>query len=138
MNRQQKDFALYSIETAHKRLREAAYLIDGGFYNSSIRASYYAIFDISKGLLNLKGIKTESHDRVKVMLSKEFIRAKMLPADFAKKFTQLKALREDADYEEYIEFTQVDALEAYNEACDYVGYCKNLIKEILKESESRL
>ena len=113
MNRYEKDLAFYRIETAHKRLKEAKYLMEGGYYNSSIRASYYAIFDISRGLLNLKGIKAESHEGVKVMLSKEFIRAKILPADFAKRFSQLKALREDADYEEYIEFTRENAVEAY-------------------------
>ena len=131
MNRYEKDLAFYRIETARKRLEEAKYLMEGDYYNSSIRASYYAVFDISRGLLSLKGIKAESHEGVKVMVSKEFIRAKILPADFARRFSQLKALREDADYEEYVEFTKENAMEAYEEAREYVEHCEKVIREIV-------
>jgi len=44
------------------------------------------------------------------MLSKELIiEAKILPYDFAKKYFQLKALRKDVDYEDFITYTREDA-----------------------------
>lgn len=68
------------------------------------------------------------------MLSKQLIReAKILPSDFAKKFSILKALREDVDYEDFIKFSSADAKEALTIASDFVEKVSEVIEQVIKD-----
>jgi len=68
------------------------------------------------------------------MLSKELVKeAKLLPHDFAKKYSQLKALREDVDYEDFITYTREDAEEAIEIAQTFIAKVSDVIEKIVKE-----
>lgn len=103
----------YRTEIAQNRLKAARVLLKEGFYNDAISKAYFAIHAVSRALLILHDIRAVTHEGVKTMLSKELVKeARILPQDFTKKYSQLKALREDADYEDFIIYTREDAEEA--------------------------
>ncbi|MBM4137767.1 MAG: HEPN domain-containing protein [Nitrospira sp.] len=123
----------YRSEIAINRLKAARVLLKEGFYNDAISKAYFAIHAISRAVLILHDIRAFTHEGVKTMLSKELIKeAKILPRDFAKKYSQLKALREDADYEDFISYTKEDAEEAIEIADRFIQKGLEIIEEIVK------
>ncbi|MEW6417433.1 MAG: HEPN domain-containing protein [Nitrospirota bacterium] len=124
----------YRQEIAQKRLKAAKFLLKEGFYNDAVSKAYFAIHAVSRAILILRDIRASTHDGVKIMLSKELIKeAKILPQDFAKKYSQLKALREDADYEDFITYTKEDAEEAIDIADKFIQKVHVIIKGIIKK-----
>jgi uncharacterized protein (UPF0332 family) len=124
----------YRQEIAQKRLKAAKFLLKGGFYNDAVSKAYFAIHVVSRAILILRDIRASTHDGVKIMLSKELIKeAKILPQDFAKKYSQLKALKEDADYEDFITYTKEDAEEAIDIADKFIKKVYVIIKGIIKK-----
>ncbi len=118
---------------ASERLRAAEVLLKEGLYRDSITRAYYAIHSMARALLILYDIRATTHEGVKTMLSKQLIKeAKLLPRDFAKKFSILKALREDADYEDFIEFSREDAKEAFEIAKEFVDKGSQVVDEIIQ------
>ncbi|RME67878.1 MAG: HEPN domain-containing protein [Nitrospirae bacterium] len=123
----------YRADAARERLKAAEVLLKEGLYRDSITRAYYAIHSMARALLILYDIRATTHEGVKAMLSKQLIKeAKLLPADFAKKFSILKALREDADYEDFIEFSRKDAEEAIEMAKEFIDRTSQVVEEIIK------
>jgi uncharacterized protein (UPF0332 family) len=125
--------AKYRAGVAQNRLKAAQVLLKEGFYNDAISKAYFAIHAISRALLILHDIRATTHEGVKTMLSKELIKeARILPQDFTKKYSQLKALREDADYEDFITYTKEDAEEAIEIADKFTQKSLQIINRIAK------
>ncbi len=128
------DISRYRSETARERLNAARVLLREGFYNDAVSKAYFAIHAISRAILILHDVRASTHEGVKTMLSKELVKeAKLLPHDFAKKYSQLKALREDVDYEDFITYTREDAEEAIEIAETFIGKVSDVIEKIVKE-----
>jgi len=124
----------YRSEIAQQRLKAARVLLKEGFYNDAISKAYFAIHAISRAILILHDIRASTHEGVKTMLSKELIKeAKILPQDFTKKFSQLKVLREDVDYEDFITYTKEDAEEAIETAELFIQKTLKIINGIVKK-----
>ena len=124
--------ARYRSEASQARLQAARLLMEKGFFSDAISKAYYAVHSISRAILVLHDIHASTHEGVKTMLAKELIRdAKLLQLDFAKKYSQLKALREDADYEDYISYGLEDAKEAVATAEEFVQRVTDLINRII-------
>lgn len=123
--------AEYRRETAIERLKAAEILFREGLYNDAVSKAYFAIHAISRAILILYDIRASTHEGVKTMFSKQLIReAKLMPQDFAKKYSILKALREDADYEDFIRYSKEDAEEALKIAQEFVEKVSECIKKI--------
>lgn len=123
--------AEYRRETALERLNAAEVLLKEGFYNDAVSKAYFAIHAISRAILILYDIRASTHEGVKTMFSKQLIReAKLMPQDFAKKYSILKALREDADYEDFIKYSKEDAEEAVRIAREFVERVSEIINKM--------
>jgi uncharacterized protein len=128
------DISKYRSETAQQRLNAARVLLREDFYNDAVSKAYFAMHAISRAILILHDVRASTHEGVKTMLSKELVKeAKILPRDFAKKYSQLKALREDVDYEDFIAYTREDAEEAIEIAETFVKKVSDVIERIVKE-----
>jgi uncharacterized protein (UPF0332 family) len=124
----------YRNKIAVERLQAARVLLKEGFYNDAISKAYFAVHAISRAILILHDIRASTHEGVKTMLSKELIKeARILPQDFAKKYSQLKALREDTDYEDFITYTKEEAEEAMEIGNIFVQKVSQIINGIVKK-----
>lgn len=98
---QRKDLVTYRFERAKDTIKEAKYLRDGGYYNAAINRLYYACFYASIGLLVSKGIVTKTHEGVKTMLGKDFVRTGKLSIEHGSTFSDLFNRRHTSDYDDY-------------------------------------
>jgi hypothetical protein len=130
--------ARYRVEVAGKRLDASRLLLREGFYNDAVSKAYFAVHAVSRAILILHDIRATTHEGVKTMLSKELVRdAHLLPQDFSKKYSMLKALRDDVDYEDFISFTEEDAREAVDIAAGFMEKVTTVIEDIITERKQR-
>lgn len=126
------ELSRYRMEKAKKLLRDASSLFFNGSYESSVNRSYYAVLTASRALLVLRGIDPETHEGVKTMLSKEFIRTGLLPKESGETFRGIQARRIDSDYGDYIEIGHDEADDSLKRAQDFVEKAEGLLNQLIK------
>lgn len=129
------ELARYRIEKAKRLLEDANALFQSSSFESSINRAYYAILNASRSLLALRGIEVESHEGVKTMLSKEFIKAGLLPKEFGETFRSIQARRLDSDYGDYVEIGLEEASDSLQRARTFVERAEKVLDAMVQKSE---
>jgi uncharacterized protein (UPF0332 family) len=86
----------------------------------------------ARALLVLRGKDPESHEGVRVLLSKEFIKPGILPAHSGEILRVLQARRMDSDYGDYVEIRPEEAKDSLEKAREFVAAAEKAAAEILK------
>jgi uncharacterized protein (UPF0332 family) len=127
------ELSRYRIEKAKKILKDASNLFKTSSYESAINRSYYAVLNASRSLLILRGIDPETHEGIKTMLSKEFIRTGLLPKKFGETFRSIQSRRIDSDYGDYVEIGVDEASDSLKKAREFVSKAEELLNSIVKD-----
>lgn len=127
------ELSRFRLEKAKRLLNDAFKLFNSGSYESSINRSYFAILTASRSLLILRGIDPETHEGVKTMLSKEFIRTGILPKEFGETFRSIQARRVDSDYADYVEITMEEALDSLKKAEKFVKTVEEISNKMIED-----
>lgn len=130
---QKVDLSQYRFEKAQRLLKDARSLFDSGSYESSVNRSYYALLTASRTVLILRGVDAETHEGIKTMLSKEFIRRGLLPKEFGETFRSIQARRVDSDYGDYVEIGKDEALDSLKRAERFLQKIEELVLSMTKE-----
>jgi uncharacterized protein (UPF0332 family) len=125
-----KDLAAYRLDKAETFLNDARTLLDTSSYGSSANRSYYAMLSAARSLLILRGISADTHDGVKTMLSREFIKTGLLPKQMGEIFRSLQARRVDSDYGDYVDITEEEARDSMAKAARFLSEVKRLSRTI--------
>ncbi|MGQ9569976.1 MAG: HEPN domain-containing protein [Thermodesulfovibrionales bacterium] len=129
------ELSRYRLEKAKRLFQDALNLFNSGSYESSINRSYYAVLTASRSLLILRGIDPETHEGVKTMLSKEFIRTDLLPKEFGETFRSIQARRMDSDYGDYIEIGLNEASDSLKRTEEFIRKVEEVSKVIIENLE---
>lgn len=130
------ELSKYRLRKAKDLLKDAKNLLELEGFDSSVNRSYYAILTAARSLLILRGIDAETHDGVRTMFSREFIKTGILPEEFSDVFRTLQARRIDSDYGDYVDVGKDKAIESFNRAAEFVEKVEEILKEMLKDSAS--
>jgi uncharacterized protein (UPF0332 family) len=125
-----KDLAAFRLEKADAFLKDAETLLNAASYGSSANRSYYAMLAAARSLLILRGISTDTHEGVKTMLSREFIKTGLFPKQMGEIFRSLQARRVDSDYGDYVEITKEEARDSMAKAKRFISEVKRLSRAI--------
>lgn len=126
------ELSRYRMEKAHKLLQDAINLFSAGSYESCINRCYYAVLYASRSLLILRGIDPESHEGVKTMLSKEFIKTGLLPREFGETFRGIQARRIDSDYGDYVEIGVDEASDSLRRAQAFLKKAEEVLNKMVE------
>lgn len=91
--------------------RQAARLLalaDGNLINDAISRLYYFAFHAVRALLLTKGLQPKSHEGAVNLLSRHFVKEKVLPGRVAHILSRLLKYREQADYSSSYVFARED------------------------------
>ena len=121
------DMVVYRLEKCDEALREADYLIAGGFYSTAVSRLYYACYYAIAALLLKNHITAQSHAGVKSMLSLHFVRTGKLKANVAKDFFRLFDLRHNNDYDDFSFCDKETALDLRPRSAIVIETIKELI-----------
>lgn len=110
-NNSRKDIVEYRLSRCKEALREVGYLVEGGFYSSTVSRLYYACYYAAVALLIANKIEAQSHAGVKSMLSCHFVKFGKLDKTYAKTFFELFDLRYSNDYDDF-SFCEKETIES--------------------------
>jgi len=130
-----KDLANYRLEKADIFLNDAKTLLNASAYGSSTNRSYYAMLSAARSLLILRGISAETHEGVKTMISREYIKTGLFPKEMGEIFRNLQARRVDSDYGDYVEISEDEARDSLAKAGRFVSEVKRVSRSILEEKK---
>jgi len=127
------DLSRYRIDKAKRLLEDAQSLYDAASYESAINRIYYAVLTAARALLILRGIDPETHEGVKTMLTKEFIRTGLLPKEFGETFRSIRARRIDSDYGDYVEISIKEASESLKQSQEFVKKLEGVLNDMIEK-----
>lgn len=115
--------AAQSLRTAGRWLDEAKKGIAGGAYNSSVLASYTAMFHSARAVLFFDGFREKSHFCIARYLEEKYVKPGLLESRFVELLDHYRELRHDDQYG--ITFSSVK-----DEAVKALGVAERFIKRM--------
>lgn len=129
MSRTKEDLIAYRIQRAYKTLDAAKTLASSGHWNGVASQLYYACFYAVLALLAKNNMDTYTHKGVKTMLSQHFIKSGLVETVWGKLYQKLFDNRNEADYEDFIDFDEEKVGEFIEDAEHFTGVITVLAKQ---------
>jgi len=122
--------ALGSMKTAENWLREAAKNLDGGTINSSVMASYLAMFHAARSVLFLDGFREKSHYCIARYLEEKYAKSGALERRWIEILDHQRELRHNSQYDIGFETSEDEAEEALKTSKEFVERMKLLLGKL--------
>jgi len=127
-----KDKATQSLKKAREWLKEAENSLKGDALNSSILASYMAMFHAARTILFLDGFREKSHACVARYLEEKYVKTGKLDKKWVELLDHSREIRHDGQYDLSFFSTKEEAENALKSANDFFVAMETLFKSILK------
>lgn len=128
MTEQEKhEMISYRIQRANDTIKEVEILIENQLWTTSINRIYYACFYAISGLLLKHNIKAESHGGTRRMFGLHFIKTGIISKDLGKFYTDIFDMRQTGDYDDFVDFTKEDVIEAITPAKELITKIEALL-----------
>jgi uncharacterized protein (UPF0332 family) len=123
-----RERARSSIDASFRWIREAKLSLDSGAYNSSILASYLAMFHASRSLLIRDGFREKSHFCVARYLEDKYVKRNLLERRWVDLLDYHREQRHESQYEVSFHTTALDAGKALEAASSFTERMKSLLE----------
>lgn len=123
------------VKQSKDRLESAEILLKKRKYRDSISRSYYAAFDVVRGLLATKGIIPKTHKGAFSQFALHFVKEKIFAKEFSDRLNRLFERRQQADYEWQEEFGRDIARDSFLKAKEFINATEILMPKIFKEEK---
>jgi uncharacterized protein (UPF0332 family) len=111
---------LDELRLAESALRAAAILLDAGLAPDAASRIYYAAFHASRALLFSAGLEPRSHQAVRSLVARHFVREGALTSERSKHLAHLEAIRSAGDYDSSFALTIEDLRPEFEKADAFV------------------
>ena len=111
----------YRFNRAKEELQTAELLLRNENFRSSINRSYYSIFHAIRAVNALDGFDSSKHSGVISHFNQEYVKTGVFDKKSSKIIRNASELREQADYEDFYEATQEDAVDVFEQASDFIS-----------------
>ena len=122
------DVVKFRLEKANSTFAEITILMQNELYRTAANRLYYACYYAATALLINNGYETHTHSGVKTLLGLHYIKGNKIDKSLGKVYNQLFNLRQDSDYEDWIEVDESDILPFIEPAKQFIKTIENLIK----------
>lgn len=129
MSRTKDDLITYRVQRAYKTLATAKTLADTADWNAVANRLYYACFYAVLALLAKNDMDTYTHKGVKMMLNQHFVKSGLVDAVWGKLYQKLFDNRNEADYEDFIDFDEEKVGAFMEDAEHFVAVITSLAKQ---------
>ncbi len=132
VNHQRQDYINYRIARSFETFEDAKILSRERRWNSCINRLYYSAFYAVNALLYSIDIKAKTHNGVRRMFDKEFIKTGKIDIEFGKLYSNLFGSRNEGDYNDFIVFDESIVIPLINETEKFIRLIKNKIEKYEK------
>ena len=103
------ELARHRMDKAAQNLSMARENYHLGHFDEAVAKSYYSILTSMRALLALLHMDSKRQEGVITLFHQHLVKKGLFPRGFGRIVSQMKRLREDADYGDYVEITQQQA-----------------------------
>ena len=128
-----KDKAAQSIKKARQWLKEAENSLKAAAFNSSILASYMAMFHAARSILFIDGYREKSHACVARYLEEKYVKTGKLERKWVELLDHSREIRHDDQYNLSFISTREDAENALKSARDFLLAIEDLFATLIKK-----
>ncbi|RPI69876.1 MAG: HEPN domain-containing protein [Ignavibacteriales bacterium] len=122
------DYISYRLEKAREAYSDAKLLAQNNSWNSCVNRLYYACFYSVSALLIKNNFEARSHNGIRTIFFKEFIKTEIVHKDFGRLYSDLFDWRNKGDYSDFIDFSEPDVLPLLDKAGQFIGVIEKIIK----------
>jgi len=119
----------FRLEKARNTFAELPVLIKNKLYRTAANRLYYACFYAANALLINDGYEAHTHSGVKSLLGLHYISENKIEKSLGKTYNQLINLRQDGDYEDWIDIEEDDVKLFLEPAEKFIEAIENLINK---------
>lgn len=129
MSRDLSELVKYRVERSKEALKDSKILVREQRRNASANRLYYWLFYVVSAYLLKKGIMESTHSGMKSKFNAHLIKSGLIPRSFGNFYNYFFNLRQDADYQDFIELDSEDILPYLTNVEELLNIIKNLILE---------
>ncbi len=123
------EMAQYRLAQASETIREATALKESGLWRGVINRSYYAMFYATLALAVEQDKIAAKHTAAISFFDREYVKTGIFPKEFSKTLHLLFDRRQSNDYGEIWEVDEDEALQALQDAANFVEAIKTHLGE---------
>ena len=121
------DYITYRLERARKTYSDANLLAKNKSWNSCINRLYYSCFYLTSAILLKNGFEAKSHNGVRTIFFREFVKTGKVDKDFGRLYSDLFDWRNKGDYSDFFDFSEEDALPLLEKTGEFIDTVEELL-----------
>jgi len=129
MNDTVKHLIQYRLDRANESYNVASFAVRDKLWNSAASALYYTAFYMIQALFAKHQINASTHSGVMHLFSMHFIKEGKIEVRWGKLANKLFDLRQDADYGDFVIFTEGQIIPLFKEVDLFINVIKSVIEE---------
>jgi len=119
----------HRFKRAKEELQTAELLLRNADFRSSINRSYYSIFHAIRAVNALDGFDSSKHSGVISHFNQEYVKTGLFEKEVSKIIRNASELREQADYEDFYEASQEEAVDVFEQAARFISVVEVYLRE---------
>ena len=119
----------HRFNRAKEELQTAELLLRNADFRSSINRSYYSIFHAIREVNALDGFDSSKHSGVISYFNQEYVKTGLFEKEVSKIIRNASELREQADYEDFYEASQEEAVDVFEQATRFISVVEVYLRE---------
>lgn len=119
----------HRFNRAKEELQTAELLLRNADFRSSINRSYYSIFHAIRAVNALDGFDSSKHSGVISHFNQEYVKTGLFEKEVSKIIRNASELREQADYEDFYEASQEEAVDIFEQAARFISVVEVYLRE---------
>ena len=127
--RQLDVLSAHRFNRAKEELQTAELLLRNADFRSSINRSYYSIFHAIRAVNALDGFDSSKHSGVISHFNQEYVKTGLFEKEVSKIIRNASELREQADYEDFYEASQEEAVDVFEQATRFISVVEVYLRE---------
>ena len=131
MNPTTREYVQYRTALARETMEVAKAALAEGHLHSAVNRLYYACFYMVSALLFAEGHASSKHSGIRSLFNRHWIKTGRLPAEMSQFYRDLFNLRQQADYDDFVDFNVDDVRACYEKARTFVARISVEIDKLL-------
>lgn len=123
-----EDYITYRFRKAEEAFSDATLLAGNNSWNACVNRLYYACFYSVTALLLKYGHEAKSHNGIRTVFFREFIKTKRLDKEFGKLYSDLFDWRNKGDYSDFVDFRKEDVTPHLEKVSDFIRRIERLLQ----------
>lgn len=136
MNAEIKALVEHRLRQSRDTLDAGRKLLESGYYRDAINRGYYAMFYAGLALLASRALGTSKHTGMLSLFGQEFVKTGLFSANVGRHLRQAFELRQECDYEDFVDPTREQAEEIIENAGKFLEETNALWLKLQDDAES--